>query len=255
MTAELVLQDDPHRRVVRIGDTVRRPVQPWTPAVHGLLRHLESVGFDYVPRVLGIDDQGREVLSYLPGESGPVGWAAVVPDRGLRAVAELLRDFHDAADGYVPAETGWVNGPRRVGDGEVVCHGDFGPWNLVWRNGCPVGILDWDYAHPAPRLHDIAYALEFLVPFRDDATCVNELRYPHPPDRRHRLELFCEAYGRSDTDGIVDAVIRAQRSTADLVRTLGSQGRQPQADWVAEGYLDVLERRIEWSRANRSRFE
>ncbi|WP_405616454.1 hypothetical protein OG292_23515 [Streptomyces sp. NBC_01511] len=36
------LQDGP-RPVVRIGDTVHRPVQPWTPAVPTLLRHLEAV--------------------------------------------------------------------------------------------------------------------------------------------------------------------------------------------------------------------
>lgn len=255
MTAELVLQDGPHRRVVRIGDTVRRPVQPWTPAVHALLRHLESVGFDAAPRVLGIDGQGREVLTYLPGESGAVGWTKVVSDAGLRSVAELLRDYHDAIAGFVPAETGWVNGHDTVRAGDVMCHGDFGPWNLVWRGERPVGILDWDYAHPAPRLHDIGYVLEFVAPFRDDDTSLRELSYPDPPRRRHRLELFCESYGLPGTEGVVDAVIRAQRSTADLVRTLGSQGRQPQADWLAEGYVGDLEQRIAWSVANRFRFE
>ena len=28
--------------VVRVGDTVRRPVGAWTPAVHNLLQHLEQ---------------------------------------------------------------------------------------------------------------------------------------------------------------------------------------------------------------------
>ncbi|WP_218827191.1 hypothetical protein [Actinoplanes regularis] len=44
MVEPQVLQDDPHRRVVRIGDTVRRPMHPWSPTIHELLRHLESVG-------------------------------------------------------------------------------------------------------------------------------------------------------------------------------------------------------------------
>ncbi|GLY80483.1 hypothetical protein Airi01_087500 [Actinoallomurus iriomotensis] len=44
MADEDVLQDAPHRRVVRLGDTVRRPTHPWTPAVHALLGHLEQVG-------------------------------------------------------------------------------------------------------------------------------------------------------------------------------------------------------------------
>lgn len=32
--------------VVRVGDTVRRPLGAHSPAVHGLLRHLEAVAFD-----------------------------------------------------------------------------------------------------------------------------------------------------------------------------------------------------------------
>jgi hypothetical protein len=41
---EGTVQDHPHRRIVRIGDTVRRPAQPWTPEVHALLTHLQAVG-------------------------------------------------------------------------------------------------------------------------------------------------------------------------------------------------------------------
>ncbi|GAA4203412.1 hypothetical protein [Actinocatenispora rupis] len=59
-----VLQDDPGRRVVRIGDTVRRPWRPWTPTVHALLDHLRAVGFRYAPRAFGADREGREVLAY-----------------------------------------------------------------------------------------------------------------------------------------------------------------------------------------------
>jgi hypothetical protein len=53
--------------VVRVGDTVRRPAGPWTPAVHALLDHLHAVGFRGAPRPLGLDDRGREVLTYVPG--------------------------------------------------------------------------------------------------------------------------------------------------------------------------------------------
>ena len=45
--------------MVRVGDTVRRPAGPWTPAVDALLRHLEDVGFPGAPRALGRD---RHVL-------------------------------------------------------------------------------------------------------------------------------------------------------------------------------------------------
>jgi hypothetical protein len=48
---------------VRIGDTVHKQASPWTPTVHALLRHLEAAGVGGVPRALGFDDQGREMLS------------------------------------------------------------------------------------------------------------------------------------------------------------------------------------------------
>lgn len=35
--------------------------------MHALLRHLEDVEFDVSPRVLGVDDHGREVLTYCEG--------------------------------------------------------------------------------------------------------------------------------------------------------------------------------------------
>ncbi|TDC02060.1 aminoglycoside phosphotransferase family protein [Nonomuraea longispora] len=255
MAEEIVLQDTPHRRVVRVGDTVRRPAQPWTPAVHALLRHLEGVGFPYAPRVLGTDEQGREVLTYLEGESGPRGWAMVAGDTGPATCAALLRDYHDAVAGFdPPPELVWHTGQRGLDGAELVCHGDFGPWNIVWQGDAPVGILDWDYARPADRLHDVAYALEHLAPFRDDAECLRWLRYPEPPDRRRRLESFAAAYGLTGAAGLADRVIEVQREVAAHVRTMAEAGHQPQARWVEEGYLDEMSSRIAWSVANRPLF-
>ncbi|MFF4411642.1 aminoglycoside phosphotransferase family protein [Streptosporangium sp. NPDC001559] len=256
MADEEILQDSAHRRVVRLGDTVRRPTHPWTPAVHALLRFLEEAGFPYSPRVLGIDQEGREILTYLDGESGPRSWAKVVEEPGLTAFARLLRDYHDAVAGFRPPQgLRWSSGEAEPRDDEVICHGDFGPWNIVWQGERPVGILDWDYARPRPRLHDIAYALEYVAPFRDDAECLRWLRYPTPPNRRHRLELFATAYGLTSTTGLIDAVIDVQRDVIEQVRRLADAGHQPQAHWVTDGFLDEADRRLAWSRANRHLLE
>jgi hypothetical protein len=220
MTDYQILQDEPHRRVIRIGDTVRRPVHPWSAAIHELLLYLESAGFPYSPRFLGIDDEGREVLSYLPGESGADAWSKVVADEGLVAMAR-----------------------------------DFGPWNLVWQGTRPVGVLDWDYAWPARPIHDVAYAVEYTAPFRDDQVCVECLRYPVPPDRRRRLERFAEAYGLSTTEGLVDEVITEQTQVLERARRLATEGRQPQAGWQAAGALDEVGERINWSVSHRHLFE
>ncbi|MGK5682750.1 phosphotransferase [Actinoplanes sp. URMC 104] len=253
MAEQEMLQEKPHRNVVRVGDTVRRPLQPWSASVHELLRHLESIGFPYAPRFLGIDDEGREVLTYLEGDSGADGWARVVDEDGLVAMARLLRCYHDAVRGFRPAaEAGWAGTTR---DGELIRHGDFGPWNLVWRGSQPVGILDWDYAWPGRPVEDVAYALEYVAPFRDDAMCLRWLAYPRPPDRRRRMELFAGAYGLESVAGLVDEVIAEQEAVWRRARRLAGQGLQPQAEWQRTGLLDETADRIRWSRDHRHLFE
>src|SRR5919204_6286210 len=82
--------------VERVGDTVRRPTGPWSPAVHALLRHLDGCG---APRFLGIDDDGREILDFVdgtPGKPGPSG------DEVPFELGRLLRRIHDAQEGFVP---------------------------------------------------------------------------------------------------------------------------------------------------------
>ncbi len=144
--------------VVRIGDTVRRTTGPWTPAVHTLLRYLEEVGFAGAPRVLGIDEQGREVLTYLPGEVPRRASPEVVTNRALVELGRLLRRYHEAVSGFaLPPGVEWYH-KSDVVPGSVVCHNDLSPRNTVFRDGQPVAFLDWDFASPAPPAWDLAHA-------------------------------------------------------------------------------------------------
>lgn len=237
-------------RVERIGTTVRRPTAFWSPSVHDLLRHLENVGFP-APRVLGTEN-GTEVLTWIEGRSGPDGWAKVVPEDGLRRWASFLRQYHEAVVGYCPPDDSqWSSGRGTCSDGEIVCHGDFGPWNTVWHGDVIVGLIDWDHARPAPALFDIAYALEYAAPFRDDAECVRWLSYPTPPDRRRRIEVFCDAYGTPVPDDVVACVVDQQRAVLAMCRSLGKNGIEPQATWISEGHLDKLRDRIKWTESMR----
>jgi hypothetical protein len=54
--------------IVRIGDTVRRQPRPFSLTVQGYLAHLRDAGFAGAPLPLGVDEQGREVLSFVPGD-------------------------------------------------------------------------------------------------------------------------------------------------------------------------------------------
>ncbi|MBV9794788.1 MAG: phosphotransferase [Actinobacteria bacterium] len=240
----------PADRARRVGDTVRRPTAFWSPAVHDLLRHLERVGFP-ASRLLAAG-AGQETLSWLPGESGPAGWAKIVPEPGLRRWARFLRRYHDAVAGYRPPPASrWSSGPGTCAAGEIICHGDFGPWNGVWRGDDPVGLIDFDQARPASPWFDIAYALEYAAPFRDDRECTDWLRYPEPPDRRRRIEIFCAAYGVGVPDGIVGQVAAQQRFVLDRCADLARRGIEPQATWVRDGYLDTVRARIRWTEALR----
>ena len=137
----------------------------------------------------------------------------------------------------------------------MVCHGDFGPWNIVWYGPTPVGLLDFEYARPGDPLDDVAYACEYFVPFWDDADCLCRLCYPEPPDRRQRLSIFAEAYGLGSADGLVDRVITVQSGMRDLVARLANEGFPRQVDLVAAGYLDELRARIDWSWEHRHLIE
>jgi len=215
--------------------------------VHELLRYLETIDFP-APRVVDTDGS-MEVLTWLDGESGAAGWANVVPEEGLRSWARFLRRYHDAVAGFRPsAKSTWSSGPGACGAGEIVCHGDFGPWNGIWVDGEVVGLIDWDHARPAPAMFDVAYALEYVAPFRSDEECVQQMRYSRAPDRRRRIEVFCDAYGMEVPDDVVSVVADQQALTNGLVEQLGARGIEPQATWVRDGHLKELRERVAWTR-------
>jgi aminoglycoside phosphotransferase (APT) family kinase protein len=52
---------------------------------------------------------------------------------------------------------------------EVMCHGDFAPYNVTIVDGEAFGIIDFDTLHPGPKMWDIAYAVYRWVPFTNPA--------------------------------------------------------------------------------------
>src|SRR4051794_17937110 len=87
--------------VVRVRDTVRRPLRTSSTATHAVLRYLEDVGFAGAPRFLDVDDEGREVLTYVAGETVTPPYPAwAMTDAALDSVAVLLREYHAAVAGF-----------------------------------------------------------------------------------------------------------------------------------------------------------
>jgi hypothetical protein len=182
--------------VVRVGDTVRRTTGPWTPTIHALLRHIRANGFTLGPDPLGIDERGREILTFVPGDTASYplpDW--VFSDAMLDAVAGMVRAYHDAVRGFVaPPGAVWqlpVHEPV-----EVVCHNDIAPYNLVFDGERLTGVIDWDVASPGPRVWDLAYAAYRFVPLASPDN--PDIPYPGVDEQARRLARLCAAYGAAD---------------------------------------------------------
>lgn len=78
-----------------MGDSVRRSQMPFSATIHHLLLHLEARSVVGRPRFRGVDAQGREIFSFIPGETGVPArnWQH---DGALLAAAALLRPLHEA---------------------------------------------------------------------------------------------------------------------------------------------------------------
>jgi Phosphotransferase enzyme family len=220
--SETVLEGGDLNVVVRVGDTVRRPTWEWSPAVHALLHHFESVGFEGAPRFLGFDDQGREILSFVEGDAGlaplPAG------DEVLVELGRLLRRAHEAVASFEPPpDAAWFSG----GEGPLVCHRDLYPPNVVLRDGLPAALIDWDLAGPAEPLDDIVSAASFWAPLRTDAEAWG-LSLQRVPER---VRILCDAYGLSAEDRarFVGRAIEHRRGGYELHRRLGGEERR--AGW------------------------
>jgi hypothetical protein len=229
---------------VRVGDTVRKAAGPWTPAVHALLRHLAAKGFTGSPRPLGLDGQGREMLTFLEGET--VGSALPWPGwthsgESLAQVARWMRGYHEAVADFVPpAGAIWRMGGKWR-PGLIIGHNDAAPYNAVWRAGRVAGFFDWDVAGPVTAEWDLAYAAFSWVPLHTRHVVERE-GFTDFAARPARLRRFLAEYGWTGPTEAFLGVVRARiASLADGVRTLAAAGDPVFARLIARGSLDDLD--------------
>lgn len=200
---ERPLEGSTMTEVSRRGDQVLREAGPWTPTIQRLLTHLREQGLDWVPEPQGWTNDGREALSYLKGKvpTYPLPeW--VYSDATLKRAAKWLRRLHDATEGYEDADAHWRTAPHKPA--EVICHNDFAPYNMVFRDQELVGVIDWDFATPGPRLWDLAYLCYRTVPLMRPA---NPDAPDLPIDLAARVQLALAAYGTDVTVPELLAVI------------------------------------------------
>jgi Ser/Thr protein kinase RdoA (MazF antagonist) len=138
-------------RVVRIGETIRKPATAATSSVEAFLEHLERIGFTGAPRTLGRDEDGRHVLEYIPGST--VDMSFPLSRAELNRLGRLIREFHAAAKSFVPPAWARWNVAIKPNFESIVCHHDLAPWNLV-RNADRWVFIDWDGSGPGSVLWD-----------------------------------------------------------------------------------------------------
>ncbi len=239
---------------MRIGDTVRRPARPFTATIQAYLAHLHQAGFTGAPVPLGTDEQGREVLSYVPGEvpREPLP-AETAGDDVLVALAQLIHALHEASAGWKPppdAVWGGIPGstafPPVEGAPELVSHRDYFPGNVVFREGLPAALIDFDLAKPTTRLYDIANALWWWAPLRDPRD-----RSPAfaAADIPHRAAVFADAYGMiwQQRKGLVPLMIRMAQRYQLTARAAAEADPVFRGFWE-QGAKDELPRAEAWLR-------
>ncbi len=216
-------------KVWRSAQGVHRTTGPWMETVHGFLRHLEHLGFDGAPRVVGVDVQGREVLTYIEGQvladpswepGRPTPWPAwAQTEECLVDVARLLRRLHEASASFVPpADARWrQHGCPGLGEGEIVCHGDIGPHNTVYVDGRAVAFIDWDGIRPNEPLVEFGNAAWHYVPLGDDAY-FEASGFSIRPNLARRLAVFGREYGVQDRSQLAWSLHQAKQRSVEAAR-------------------------------------
>ncbi len=238
---EEILHGGPENRgtVVRVGDTVRRPRSAGHEVVEGLLEHLQKVGFDRAPRLLGIDEHDRQILDYVEGHT------YVTPPwqqndqhnaEALGQIAGLLRRLHDATSKYRPPVNARPKRPLPIA-GQIWTHGDVGYPNIVYQQDDIVGLIDWEFAAPAHPCCDLAglIATAARAPRPDAAD--NDQR-----ERAVRLAISAVATGYDLTEHEAEALpTMAATIIDDLIDFKGSlmnETNRQRWNWRAAWFRD-----------------
>lgn len=248
LTAPLELKGGRDGKIFRTDRAVLRPRKPWSESVQRFLAWTRSQGADFVPAPMGMDE-AHERLSWMPGtvyNDEPEGGL----DEGLVAsAARLLRRYHDMSAAYVRQMSGgevWML-PART-PAEVMCHGDYAPYNVTIADGEARAIIDFDTLHPGPRLWDLAYAAYRWAQLSSAQAGQLERQI-------HRIRVFVDAYGATEDQrrGLPDALAARLNALMEFMQGEADEGDADFQRDIARGDLCLYQDDIRYWRENRSR--
>lgn len=202
--------------VHRVGRTVRRVTGPQSSSVHFLLDHLKHAGYRYAPQFLGIDERGREVLTYREGTVGsyPIPSSARSSE-AMETALLILKGLHDLTVGLVPP----AGHATHLAPGlipEVICHWDAAPYNYVFDGPRAVALIDFDEAGPGRRIDDLAYFAYRFAPLCSDDN-FSDGGWPPGTDRLARLARIFELYPDYRANQLPDLIIARLDAMKDSI--------------------------------------
>jgi len=162
-----------------------------------------------------------------------------------------------------PPDPRWFGGRGDTRPGEVVGHHDAAPYNAVWAPdptpedpdaGALVGFIDWDLAHPAFPLEDLAFVALTWVPLtaRDVAAAA---RAGYGPAAELVAEGVADAFDRAVTelDASTDELSDTPTPGPALLASAVSTGHLPPGDSSGRGRVTAAPTRGSRGRGGRRR--
>jgi aminoglycoside phosphotransferase (APT) family kinase protein len=124
----------------------------------------------------------------------------------------MVRDLHEATVSFQPPDDAvwWPWFGRPLGsDDKIIGHCDTSPWNIVVRDGLPVGLIDWERAGPVDPLVELAECCWLNAKLHDDIVAEFE-GLPPFEQRAKQARALIDAYGlaRSQREAFVDLMIQ-----------------------------------------------
>ncbi|WP_405527833.1 phosphotransferase [Streptomyces canus] len=231
--------------VFRRGALVERPAPHHAHALHAHLLALKEHGFDAAPTPVGLTADGREQLTFVPGDVAlPPFPPWVLTTTALESVGILLRRLHEAGAAIaVDTDVEWPQDLADPEGGTMVCHNDVCPDNVVFRDGRASALIDFDLAAPGRPLWDVAMAARYWVPMLDPVSAAG--LYPAGSDPSARLRILAASYGlspgqRTELPGVIE-------QATEICRAFVTR-RVADGD---PGYLQALADRGGWERWDR----
>lgn len=203
--------------VFRRGALVERPAPRNARAVHTYLTALGEHGFDGAPAPVGLTSDGREQLTFIPGDVAlPPFPRWALTEAALKSVGSLLRRLHEASSGVVvDASADWPQDLADPEGGTMLCHNDVCPENVVFREGRASALIDFDLAAPGRPVWDVAMTARYWVPMLDPESATTS--YPAGLDGPARLRLLADSYGlspeeRAELPGVIEQATETCRT-------------------------------------------